>query len=211
MNRIDLIFDFETISANVFKCPAVDCAFATFSWERFLSNPYSFKNPPEVKKFKLNILDQYKNYGFTYEESDLEFWASKPKEVRDNLKPTSSDLTVPEFVDGVLEYLKEQPKISYWWSRSNTFDPIILQRLFDTQKKSSDLYKYLKFWTVRDTRTHIDAKMNYSTANGFVPVSNKDEWDLQFKAHDSSHDIIADIMRLQAIYRAEHDLEILTI
>ena len=211
MNRTDIIFDFETIGANVFKCPAVDCAFATFSWERFLLNPYSFKNPPEVKKFKLSILDQYKNYGFTYEESDLEFWASKPKEVRDNLKPTSSDLTVSEFVDGVIEYLKDQPKISYWWSRSNTFDPIILQRLFHTQNKTSELNQYLKFWTVRDTRTHIDAKMNYSTNNGFVPVSNKDEWDLQFKAHDSSHDIIADIMRLQAIHRAEHDLEILTL
>jgi hypothetical protein len=43
--------------------------------------------------------------------------------------------------------------------------------------------------------------------NGFVPVSNIKKWEYNFNAHDSKHDIAADILRLQTIVRAEADLE----
>jgi hypothetical protein len=65
----------------------------------------------------------------------------------------------------------------------------------------------LKFWKVRDVRTHIDAKFNYTTRSGFVPVADEDYWNKAFIAHDSTHDVAADILRLQAIHRAENDLE----
>ena len=63
------------------------------------------------------------------------------------------------------------------------------------------------FWRVRDTRTFIDAKFNFSTKNGFVPVADTEYWEAAFEEHNSIHDISADIMRLQAIHRAENGLE----
>jgi hypothetical protein len=69
------------------------------------------------------------------------------------------------------------------------------------------LNEYLRWWRVRDTRTWIDAKFNFSQKNGFIPVADTDYWAKYFVAHDSTHDVAADILRLQAIHRAEHDLE----
>ena len=60
---------------------------------------------------------------------------------------------------------------------------------------------------VRDMRTYIDAKFDFETKNGFCPVSDDEAWDRTFKAHDSSWDVLADVLRLQAIVRAENDME----
>ena len=40
--RKDLVIDFESIGQNVLKLPVVDVAYATFIWERFIEEPYSF-------------------------------------------------------------------------------------------------------------------------------------------------------------------------
>ena len=75
------------------------------------------------------------------------------------------------------------------------------------EKKVDSFNQYLKFYKARDVRSHIDAKFNYTTRNGFVPVADEEYWKTAFIAHDSSHDVAADVMRLQTIHRAEHDLE----
>ena len=62
-------------------------------------------------------------------------------------------------------------------------------------------------WKVRDVRTFIDAKFDFSTRSGFVPLADEKYWNEAFVAHDSTHDVAADVLRLQAIYRAENDLE----
>ena len=115
--------------------------------------------------------------------------------------------TVVEFCDTILAYLREQRNIDYWWSRGNTFDPVILNRLMLATDNMPTLDQYLKFYKVRDVRSHIDAKFDYTTRNGFVPVSDESYWSTAFIAHDSSHDVAADVMRLQTIYRAENDME----
>jgi len=115
-------------------------------------------------------------------------------------------LTVSEFCDSILEYLREQVNIDYWWSRGNTFDPIILWRLMN-KEQTPLLDQYLRYYKVRDIRTHIDAKFDYTTRSGFVPVADEKYWNQAFVAHDSIHDVAADILRLQAIFRAENDLE----
>jgi hypothetical protein len=65
----------------------------------------------------------------------------------------------------------------------------------------------LKFWKIRDTRTFIDAKLDFPKENGFVPIKDEALWKKHFKLHNSSWDILADVLRLQAIVRAENDLE----
>lgn len=205
----DFILDFETIGQNIHQLPAIDVSYATFDWDRFCNQPYSFHelvNQVVVKR-KLSIEDQVKTHGCSYKESDLQWWMEQPKEVRSNIKPTQNDLTLEVFFTDLINYLQRQGEISHWWSRANTFDPVILDRLAWKVGKNFALDEYLKYWAVRDTRTWIDAKFNFPKKNGFVPISDEEYWNNNFKAHDSAHDVAADILRLQAIHRAENDME----
>ena len=207
-NRKDFIFDLETIGANVHVCPVVDMAYVAFEWDRFIYDPYSFQELTElVQSVKLDVADQVKNYNCSYTERDVWWWEKLPKEARQKLKRTSNDLTVADFCDTILHYLRQEGSVDYWWSRGNTFDPVILWRLMWAEGHGDLLDEYLKFNKVRDVRTHIDAKFNYTTRSGFIPVADEKYWESAFVAHDSTHDVAADVLRLQAIHRAENDLE----
>lgn len=200
--------DFETLGQNAQKVPALDCAYTTFVWERFLDEPYSFDELVlSINKTKLSVEEQVKVYGAKYTQDDLKWWQDQPKELRKNIMPSEEDATVQEFMNAIIEYLRHSEKIEYWWSRSNTFDPIIMWRLAQYVDQDLLLNEYLKFWRVRDIRTFVDAKFNFTTRNGFVPVADEHWWNENFNAHDSIHDVAADILRLQAIYRAENDLK----
>ncbi len=206
--RHDLIIDFETMGKNSQNCSAIDCSVMIFSWDKFISNdPYTIGNIKDTVRFKLSVKDQVVNHGWIVENETLEFWKSQSSEVREKIKPLDSDLSVPDFVDKLHKYLINSPKISYWWSRSNTFDPIVLSRLFISQNKQHLMDESLKFWKIRDTRTFIDAKLNFPKENGFIPIKDEALWNAKFKQHDSSWDVLADVLRLQAIARAENDLE----
>lgn len=205
-----LMMDFETMGKDSLSCAAVDCAFMIFDDNRFLSdNPYTLKDIDLVVKLKLSVADQVKNYGCVVEEDTLAFWQKQPKEVRQHVKPTENDLTVKEFVDKTYDLLYNN-RVKYWWSRSNTFDPIIIERLFRYADRKRDLDNVLKFYLVRDTRTYIDAKFDFSLKkNGFVPISDEAQWERTFKEHDSAWDVLADVLRMQAIIRAENDLPLI--
>jgi hypothetical protein len=191
------------------KCAVIDCSVMIFNFERFLTNRYTLDSISETKRFKLSVADQVKNYGWEIEKSTLQFWEEQEPEVRSKIAPKKSDLTVKQFVAEFHRFLVESPKIDYWWSRSNTFDPIILSRIFAAEDKLLHLEEYLKYWKVRDSRTYIDAKMNFKNTNGFVPMTNESLWNKSFKKHDSSWDILADVLRFQQIYLAENDLDLL--
>jgi hypothetical protein len=208
----DLIIDFETMGSEPTDCAVIDCSVMVFDWDRFTSdNPYTVRDIKETRKFKLSVADQVKNYDYKVEQGVLDFWQQQSKEVRANIKPRADDLTVEEFVKQFHDFVIDS-NVKHWWSRSNTFDPVILTRLFDSQGKKQHMYEYLKFYLVRDTRTYIDAKFDFQQKkNGFCPVSDEEGWERTFKAHDSSWDILADVMRLQAIVRAENDMEQVTL
>jgi hypothetical protein len=80
---------------------------------------------------------------------------------------------------------------------------VILTRLFAAEGRKTHMEEYLKYYLVRDTRTWIDAKLNFPKKNGFVI----DEWEENFKAHDSAWDILIDVLRLQLLHRTEFDLD----
>ena len=202
------IFDFETIGADVLVCPVVDMAYTTFEWSRFTENPYTFEElVPEVQSVKLSVSDQMQNLNCKFKKADVHWWENLPKIARDKIIPSDDDLTAEAFCDTILQYLREQNKIDYWWSRGNSFDPVILFRLMNAYGHDKLMNEYLKFWKVRDIRTYIDAKFDFSTRSGFVPLADEGYWERTFVAHDSSHDVAADVLRLQAICRAENDLE----
>lgn len=213
MTKTHIIIDYETMGQNVFTLPFVDCSILAFDWERFTSeNPYSFHELVSAsEKYKVSVKDQIENYGAKVEKSTVQFWSEQDKSVRSKVAPKSDDLTVVEFYDKIINYLNRSGKIDYWWSRSNTFDPLILQRYAQLIGKDTDqaIKDRLKYWAIRDTRSFIDAKTNFNRKmTSFCPISDEDEWKKIFEKHNSAHDISADVLRLQTLTRIENDQEI---
>lgn len=214
MSKQHFIFDFETMGQDVFHIPILDCSYMVFDWDRFTSsNPYSLEELVlNAQKDKLDVVSQVKEFGARYTQRDIDWWLSQSESAKKVLKPSSSDIRVEKFIKNFIDYLSfmsNNTKITYWWSRANTFDPLILQRWATVVGKFDVISQYLQPWLVRDTRTYIDAKLNFPDVNGFIPVSDKQYWDKTFIKHDSRFDIAADILRLQAICRAENDMEMI--
>lgn len=205
----DVIFDFETLSQNSRKCVAFECSAFVFDRAKMISDePYSMRDVTNTKYFKLDTLEQMNEFGFEVEDSTLDFWSKQDKNVRARMKPREGDLTAKEFTTQFIDYLKNEGPVTYWWSRSNTFDPIILERLCEAAGTKNAMDKQLKYWAVRDTRTFIDAATDFEGDNAFVPVRDETFWNKAFVKHDSSWDIIADVLRIQAILRTNNDLEV---
>jgi hypothetical protein len=198
------IIDFETMGIDVNNCVVIDMSALVFDWDKFSSNnPYNFKDISQVQKYKFDIKEQVSKYNFTIDKSTVKFWEDQPPEVRKNIVPRNTDISLEQFAEQFISYLIPNGKISNWWSRSNSFDPCILWRLFDVIGKKQQVLEYLPHWSLRDTRTWIDAKLDFPRKNGFCPIEDEKIWEQTFKAHDSAWDILADVLRLQAIDRAE--------
>lgn len=205
----DIILDFETLSQNSRKCVSFECSAFIFDRKKMISDaPYTMKDVMKTKYFKLDTMEQIEKFGFEIEDSTLDFWSKQDKTVRARMKPQKGDLSANAFTEELVNYVKNEGPVTYWWSRSNTFDPIILERLFEAAGKKEVFAKYFKYWAVRDTRTFIDAAMDFEGDNGFVPVQDSQYWEKNFVKHDSQWDIIADVLRLQAIIRSNNDLEV---
>ncbi len=207
MSKFHFIHDFETFGQSVIRAAIINCAYMVFDWDRFASvDPYTYDELlNEVKLLKLDVAQQVKD-GYVIEQSSIdEFWSKMPADVKKQLQPSNEDLTYDDFCGKLIHDLVNV-KIDYWWSRSNTFDPILLWRIFEDSNKLEDLHKKLKFWKVRDVRTFIDASSDFElNRNGFIPIE-KSEWDAKFKAHDAKHDVVGDVLRLQTIVRLQNGL-----
>ena len=198
------IIDFETMGIDIHNCVVIDMSAFVFDWDKFTSqNPYNFKDISQIQKYKFDIKEQVTKYNFTIDQSTIKFWEQQTPEVRKNIVPRSTDISLEQFAEQFISYLIPHGKISHCWSRSNTFDPVILWRLFETIGKKQQVLEYLPHWSLRDTRSWIDAKLDFPRKNGFCPIEDEKLWEQTFKAHDSAWDILADVLRLQAIERAE--------
>lgn len=204
-----LILDFETLGQDVFEIPILDCSYVVFDWDRFTSdNPYTLEELVGLaQKDKLEMAHQVRDHGARYTQRDLDWWLSQSEDAKKVLKPSPADIRVEVFINNFITYLSNAGKINYWWSRSNTFDPVILSRWAKLLGRRAEVEELLKFWLVRDTRTWIDAKLNFPKQNGFCPLADEEYWNKTFVKHDSRYDIAADILRLQTIARLENDME----
>ena len=204
----DFIFDMETIGADVYACPIVDVSYTTFEWERFIGDPYTFDElVSKITSVKLSITDQLNNYNCSFTTPDLQWWNELPKIAKDKLKPLDTDLTLNEFANSMIAFFRANNNIKHWWSRGNTFDPVLLWRCMRDTVRTIELNQYLPYYNVRDIRTYIDAKFDFKGKNNIVPLADEEYWNEAFVAHNSSHDVAADILRLQTIYRLENGLE----
>jgi len=201
----NFIIDFETLGTDIVNgFPVVDCSYMTFDADRFTSdNPYTYEELLDsMQKIKFDVEDYCTRFGYKPSKSTLQWWSTQPPEARKQLKPLPSDLTVEEFADKLVGYLQNN-KPNFWWSRGNTFDPLVIYRIFDDINRTDEFAKLCKFWALRDIRTYIDAKFDFNPKinNGFVV----DEWKDKFVKHDSRHDVTVDILRLQLIIRTNNE------
>lgn len=213
MDGKHFIFDFETMGQDQQKCVTLECSYMTFDTNRFCSdNPYTFDELiSESVRDKFKARAQMNEQGYILEPGTVQWWKEQSKEVRERvLNPTDEDITIREFCDNIIEYLSKT-KPYYWWSRSNTFDPIILQRLMTDLGlwREFDEKKLLKFWAVRDVRTYIDAKFNFAKGmQSFIPMKDEERWNRVYMQHNSQHDIAGDILRFQTILRSEAGMDV---
>jgi hypothetical protein len=147
-----------------------------------------------------------KNYDYKVDKSTLKFWEEQEPEVRRHAMPSKDDLKLDEFATEFFRYVRKHDGVKFWWSRNNTFDPAITDRIAHDTGNHHVMEKLLPFWGVRDIKTHIDAKFDYKTDTNFIPVSDEVYWKETFKPQNSTHDVAADVMRVQTIYRAENEL-----
>ena len=203
-----ILLDFETFGQEVFDCAIIDCSVITVDTEVMISdNPYGLHSIENVERFKLNVKEQVDKYGWVIYKDSLDFWSQQSVEAKRRISPSKEDISIKEFVLQFTEHLIKIGKVDYWWSRSNTFDPLLLWRLYNSQQQYHTLNSHLPFWRIRDTRTFIDAKFDFPKKNGFIPIKDVSGWEKNFIEHDSSWDVLADALRMQAIIRAEKDLE----
>lgn len=204
------ILDYETMGQDPTTCAAVDCSYVAFDWARFKNDPYTFDELLGMtQRAKFDVQDQVKRHGFNIDPSTVEWWSQQDKEVRQLIRPSQEDISIEVFLGNLQVYLEQHPYLKYWWSRSNTFDPIILWHMTAKANVKPVFAKLLPHWKVRDTRSFIDAKTNFSLkSNGFTPMKNETRWNEVFKQHSSRHDIVADILRLQTLTRLDLDLDV---
>ncbi len=205
MNNPHFILDYETMGQDVFRVPVVNCSYFVFDWDRFTSkNPYTFNELIQVIRHDKMELEPQVKAGYKFAKRDLDWWMEQGPEARKQIKPSPLDIPVAQFVQNLTDYV-QGTRIKRWWSRSNTFDPIILHRNFKDFSSRETLDSILPFWLIRDIRTYIDTRFDFGPIkNGFCPIDDEVLWAKHFVPHNSVHDVAADILRLQRIERTIH-------
>lgn len=204
---LDLIYDFETMGQDVTSCVALSFAGIFFDKERFVSdNPYTYDelidpDRSNIIHCKLSVEDQVKNYGRTIEQGTLDWWSKQNAEAQKVLTPLDSDLTLEELSRKLLEFISHI-KIGCSWTRGNSFDPVLLDSLY----KNLGIENPLPWWTIRDTRTFIEALTldQVGLKNSFNPLT-QEEYDAKFVHHDPVHDCALDIMRMQLVVKSTYE------
>lgn len=209
-----MIIDFETFGQEATKACPFEASVLAFDVKRFSEEGYTIADlNRSVIKLKLDVETFVKDLGFTIYKEGLEFWKkqNKPHLIKPN---PQLDLKPVDFLNQLANYVKEN-NVDHWYSRSNTFDPIILWQIIsrsDSKYESNFKQLYdgiLPWWKVRDTRSTLQGMSLFQLKSSvFIPTSNHAAWnDLGDNLHDSKFDVIADVLRMQFVYRAALGLD----
>lgn len=203
---MDFIYDFETVGNNALIAAPVCLAAFCFDRFRFESNnPYTFEEIVENCFYeKLDFEKIIKTHGYVLDKSSLDWWKGLHGDAKKQLTPSENDLDINEFVVSLEDYLKKHKPIKYHWTRGNSYDPVVLENLLSKATIENSINDILKFWQVRDIRTWIMTKFgeDSNTRDDFVTEDFKS----QFVKHLCTHDIAADLLRMQYIIRVEKGL-----
>lgn len=201
----DFIIDLETLG-NKPDAVVVDVSVLVFDPDYNVIEPFE-ELVSKGKRFKLDLNSQKSTRSIT--KSTLEFWKTQSKEAKENLKPSSIDVSIEEATNGILEYLKDNkinPFKSLGWCRGMSFDfPILVDMIRQTfNTTETDKFEPIKFHRQRDIRTAIEA---YSLTRGMSLTPLRKGVLNGFIHHDSIHDCAKDVMMLKYAQRYAFGLE----
>ena len=206
-----LFIDFSMLGYYPEDCIVLDCSVGAVETDKMLSSsPYSAMDVLRIiRRFKFDIASQ-KVHGSVAHQSGIDFWRSQSSDMIDRvLKPSTKDVSVATFSSLFIEYLITTRKIDSWWSWRAMDDAAILWRLFRMVGRESAIREYLPRHKARDLATFIDAKFGLDNKKlGFIPIADVDYWNKIYISTDSTAEVMANVMRMQAILRAENDLSI---
>jgi len=190
-----VIYDYETLGTNYESLPVVSLATLAFNPDRFLEAPYTFEAlVASATEYKFNVTDQVNRYGRKVEAECLEWWGTLPAHVRESqLTPLSTDLSIDCLGDIMAELCGPKTVI---WSRGSLDTSVTDIYLRQIGAKAT-----YKFWNVKDTRSYIDGMASGANIrNSFIPEGLED----RFEAHNPSHDVAMDVMRMQTLIGVLH-------
>jgi hypothetical protein len=186
-----MIFDFESLSSDPVRAAAIDMALLCYDEDRLSSdNPYTFEELLSgVKYIKFDIKEQIEVYSRKIDTDTIMWWRRQSKEAQAVLEPSDQDRSITTLSDFLFEHVNFSD-LKRYYSRGNTFDPVLLEALL---KVTGKVYPF-PFWIVRDTRSMIDGmSFGHKIKNNFIPEGLEDK----ATAHDAKHDIVLDVMRMQ--------------
>jgi len=190
---MEVVYDFETLSTDVYRGVIVNIAGLQFDEKRFKDNPYTFEELLDSCKFmKFDVEEQVKQYNRKIKPTSLEWWKKQDPEVKALVTPSEDDVSMTELPNFMIHEL-QTPLAKKVWTRGNTFDPMIVQFVFE----QLNLEDPTPFWSIRDIRSYIEGFTYGSNINHtFTPKEVT-----TFKAHNPIHDVSMDVYRLQFLVR----------
>jgi hypothetical protein len=195
MNKA-LIYDFETLSQNPEKAAVISMAVMVFDLDIAEKGAYSYKSLLNSTHYmKFDVSDQVKNLDREIELKTLEWWREQGADAIKELKPSSKDVHITE-MQPLIKSLMMQNDIRYVFTRNNTFDPVIFHGIC----RKTDVIIPYPWWTIRDTKSFImGLTYGHNIKDDFIPL----EAEGLYVKHDPRHDIVLDVMRIQAILSAK--------
>jgi len=185
------IYDYETLGHDPQTLPVLSIAVMQFDMSRFTTNPYSFDELIGMcSEYKFDVKQQVEELGRKIDMDTLNWWKDQDASIRDKyLKPTDSDIHVSSLYD-ILD--ASCAKTEMIFTRGNTFDPVVTSSILS----ALGMEEPYKYWQIRDTRSYLDG-MTFGSGipNKFIPEGLEDK----FKAHDATHDVAMDVMRMQTV------------
>lgn len=190
-----MIYDYETLGTHTPTLPVLSIALANFDTDRFIDNPYTFKEVVDSAQFhKFDVVEQVEKLGCKIEKDTMDWWLSQDKEVRESqVDPSPIDCTITGLYDIIANMCDDKTLI---FTRGNTFDPMITEFML---KKLGKGLPY-PHWNVRDCRSYIEG-LSYGSGlrNGFTPPELEGQ---TLAKHDPRVDIALDVIRIQSLVHA---------
>jgi hypothetical protein len=189
-----VIIDFETLGK------AADGLVAYVAYKAF--DPFTIQsfdeNKEDIKTFKFNYHDASQS-SWTTDPVVMSFWRKQDINiVRSMLGNPEEGGSISEFITQFNEFMFScgfNANRDVIWSRGNTFDITILDRLYTSVGQGAPY----PFYRVRDIRTFLDS---YNICNNLISKDTQFAGkmigvELVYNAHDAVDDIAKDITQLQ--------------
>lgn len=192
-----VIYDFETLSQNPINGAIVSLAILSFNFEKLRTNSYTYETLlNDTYFFKFDVREQVEKFDRIIEQSTLDWWQQQDKEALKKLKPSKDDVSIKQLVPFFKNAVARPEKIKTYFTRNNTFDPVILYSIsnYFNQPMPHD------WWKIRDTKSFIDG-LTYGAGirDSFIPPDCENK----YVKHDPVHDVVLDVMRLQVLLNSK--------